>query len=144
MKTGKYIPLGYHNNVKIGYGTVDYKNLKSIYLKFNSWLEPEDEDDFDFIVRRTRKQIIEKIYTQKHPLFKKQSLVDLDIRTKGIKKNKRSFMNLEITLFVNDHFDVRNNEIKETVKEIIIGIIENNLTDKTLYNFNKTKKDETR
>ena len=28
MKTGKYIQLGIYNNVKIGYGTVDFKNLK--------------------------------------------------------------------------------------------------------------------
>jgi hypothetical protein len=33
MKIGKYIPLGEYNNVKIGYGTVDFKNLKTVYLK---------------------------------------------------------------------------------------------------------------
>ena len=30
-------------------------------------------------------------------LFKKESIVDLDIRTKGIKLDKKSFMNLEVT-----------------------------------------------
>lgn len=142
MKTGKYITLGHHNNIKIGYGTVDYKNLKSIYLKLNSWVEPEGEDDFDLIVRRTRKKIIEKIYTQNNPLFKKQCLVDLDIRTKGIKKDKRSFMNLEITLFVNDFFDVKSKETKDNVKNIITGVIDNSLTNSSLYNFHKTKSDE--
>ena len=29
MKIGKYIPLGDYKEVKIGYGTVDYKNLKT-------------------------------------------------------------------------------------------------------------------
>jgi hypothetical protein len=33
MKIGKYIPLGIYKNVKIGYGTVDFKNLKTIYPK---------------------------------------------------------------------------------------------------------------
>lgn len=141
MKTGKYITLGVYNNIKIGYGTVDYKNLKSIYLKLNSWVEPNCEDDFDLIVRRTRKIIIEKVYTQNNPIFKKQCLVDLDIRTKGIKQNKRSFMNLEITLFVNDFFDVKTKETKEMVKKIITDIIDNNLTNKNLYNFYKTKED---
>lgn len=142
MKTGKYITLGHHNNIKIGYGTVDYKNLKTIYLKLNSWVEPEDEDDFELIVRRTRKKIIEKIYTQKNPLFKKQCLVDLDIRTKGIKKGKRSFMNLEITLFVNGFFDVKTTETKEMVKKIITDVIDDNLDNTTLYNFHKTKSNE--
>ena len=51
MKTGKYIPLGTYNNVKYGYGTVDFKNLKTIYIKLNSWLQPENEtDDYDYLI----------------------------------------------------------------------------------------------
>lgn len=141
MKTGKYIPLGIYENVKIGYGTVDYKNLKSIYLKLNSWVEPEDYDDFDVVVRRSRKRVIEHIYNKKNPLFKKQCLVDLDIRTKGVKTNKRSFMNLEVTLFVNQHFDVKDNENKDSIKKIIVEIIDEALTDKNLYNFHVRKND---
>ena len=38
MKTGKYIALGYYNDVKVGYGTVDHKKLKTIYIKLNSFL----------------------------------------------------------------------------------------------------------
>ena len=53
MKVGKYIPLGEYNNVKIGYGTVDFKNLKTIYLKFNSWVEPSNNDaDFDDLISK--------------------------------------------------------------------------------------------
>lgn len=141
MKTGKYIPLGIYENVKIGYGTVDYKNLKSIYLKLNSWVEPEDYDDFETVVRRSRKKIIEHIYNKKNPLFKKQCLADLDIRTKGVKTNKRSFMNLEVTLFVNEHFDVKDAEIKNKIKNIIIEIIDDVLTNKNLYNFHIKKND---
>ena len=71
--------------------------------------------------------------------FKKESIVDLDIRTKGIKMNKRSFMNLEITLFVDNFFDVRSSEIKNLLKKFLHSAIDTCLTDKTLYNFNKTK-----
>ncbi len=42
MKTGKFIPLGTYDDVKIGYGTVDFKNLKTIYLKALSSL-PEQQ-----------------------------------------------------------------------------------------------------
>ena len=63
MKTGKYIPLGIYNNVKYGYGTVDFKNLKTIYLKLNSWLQPENEtDDFDYLISKSRRKIKEIIY----------------------------------------------------------------------------------
>ncbi len=141
MKTGKYIPLGTYNEVKIGYGTVDFKNLKTIYLKLNSWLQPENENvDFDFTIHKTRRKVKELIYNLKSPLFKKESIVDLDIRTKGIKLEKRSFMNLEITLYVDNHFDVKTKETKELIKNIIITILEEGLIDKNLFNFYKSKK----
>jgi hypothetical protein len=141
MKTGKYIPLGTYNDVKIGYGTVDFKNLKTIYLKLNSWVQPENEtDDFDHMIHKTRRKVKEILYNLKNPYFKQQSIVDLDIRTKGIKLEKRSFMNLEITLYVDRQFDVKSKEIKNNIKDILCSVIEGGLSDKKLFNFYKSKK----
>ncbi len=141
MKTGKYIPLGTYNDVKIGYGTVDFRNLKTVYLKFNSWLQPENEtDNFDDTIHKSRRRVKEIVYNLKNPLFKEQSIVDLDIRTKGIKLEKRSFMNMEVTLYVNKQFDVKSKEIKNNVKNILTSIIDGGLNDKKLFNFNKSKK----
>jgi len=141
MKTGKFIPLGTYDDVKIGYGTVDFKNLKTIYLKLNSWLQPNNEnDDFDSVIFKTRRDIKRLIYDLNHQNFKPQSIVDLDIRTKGIKKEKRSFMNLEITLFVNNQFDIRSKDTKKNINNIIIKIIDDCLDNKNLFNFYKTKK----
>ena len=141
MKTGKYIPLGTYNDVKIGYGTVDFKNLKTIYLKLNSWVQAENEtDDFDHMIHKSRRKVKEIIYNLKNPYFKQQSIVDLDVRTKGIKLEKRSFMNLEITLYVDKQFDVKSKEIKNNVKDILSMVIEDGLSDKNLFNFYKSKK----
>ena len=141
MKTGKYIPLGTYDDVKIGYGTVDFKNLKTIYLKLNSWVQPENEtDDFDHVIHKSRRKVKEIIYNLKNPYFKQQSIVDLDIRTKGIKLEKRSFMNLEVTLYVDKQFDVKSKEIKNNVKDILSIVIEDGLSDKNLFNFYKSKK----
>ncbi len=140
MKTGKYISIGEYNDVKIGYGTVDFKNLKTIYLKFNSWLQPEnDTEDFNLIISKTRRSIKENIYNLKNENFKPQSIVDLDIRTKGIKLEKKSFMNLEITLYVEKTFDIKSKDIKEFIKKTSYSIINDCLIDKKLFNFNKTK-----
>jgi len=141
MKTGKYIPLGEYNDVKIGYGTVDFKNLKTIYLKLNSWLQPENEtEDYNYLISKSRRQIKEKIYNLNSPYFKQQCIVDLDIRTKGIKLEKRSFMNLEVTLYVEKQFDVKSKDVKILIKEILENVVENGLSDKKLFNFNKSKK----
>ena len=70
MKNGKYIPLGTYQDVKIGYGTVDYKNLKTIYLKLNSWLQPDNEtDDFDHTILKSRRKIKEIIYNLQNNTF---------------------------------------------------------------------------
>ena len=141
MKIGKYIPLGTYNNVKIGYGTVDFKNLKTIYLKLNSWIQPQNEtDDFDFTINKSRRKLKQIVSGLKDPLFKEQSIVDLDIRTKGIQLEKRSFMNLEITLYVNKQFDIKTKDIKNSIKNILESVIDEGLNDKKLFNFNKSKK----
>ena len=63
MKIGKYIPLGTYNEVKMGYGTVDFKNLKTIYLKINTWVQPENEtEDFNSTIHKSRRKIKEIIY----------------------------------------------------------------------------------
>jgi len=136
MKTGKYIPLGVYKDVKYGYGTVDFKNLKTIYLKLNSWLQPENEtDDFDNLISKSRRGVKEIIYNLNNENFKQQCIVDLDIRTKGIKLEKKSFMNLEITLYVEKQFDVRSKEIKTLITDIIETVIDNGLSNKKLFNF---------
>jgi len=141
MKTGKYIPLGTYNDIKIGYGTVDFKNLKTIYLKFNSWLQPSnDTDDFDESIQKSRKEIKKVVYHLNNSYFKPESIVDLDIKTKGIKTDKRSFMNLEVTLYVNKYIDVKTKDTKKLIKDIIETIVDDCLLDKNLFNFNKTKK----
>lgn len=140
MKKGKFITIGAHNNVKIGYGTVDYKNLKTIYVQLNSWTQPTiDSSDFDKLISKTRRQIKNKITVLDSEYFKQESIVDLDIKTNGIKTNKRSFMDLEITLFVNKIFDVRSKEIRELVSTLSKNIIDTTLTDETLFNFFEKK-----
>jgi hypothetical protein len=140
MKTGKFIPLGFHQNVKIGYGTVDYKNLKTIYLKLNSWLLPNnDTTDYEYVISKTRRTIKSRIYDLNNDHFKRESIVDLDVRTKGIKLDKKSFMNLEITFYVQKSFDIKSKDIKNLMKEISDTIINNDLNDRNIFNFFKNK-----
>lgn len=140
MKKGKFITIGNYNNIRIGYGTVDSKNLKTIYIKLNSWIEPNVENfDFNKSISKTQRKIKEIIYNTNLDYFKKDSIVDLDIKTNGIKKMKKSFMDLEITLFVNKFFDVRCSEIKTTVDVLSKNIINNILLENPLFIFFEKK-----
>jgi len=141
MKAGKYITLGSYENVKIGYGTVDHKNLKTIYLKLNSWIEPEDEIvNYNSIISKTKRKVKLHIYSLGSEMFMKENIVDLDIRTKGIKMGKKSFMNLEITLFTKKDFDIRTCETKNVIQNILQDVIDYDLSDKNLFNFHTNKK----
>ena len=71
--------------------------------------------------------------------FKTESIVDLDIRTKGIKLDKKSFMNLEITLYAEKQFDIKNKEVAFMLENLVKKLVDNCLIDKTLFNFSKTK-----
>lgn len=141
MKFGKFINLGDYENIKIGYGTVDFRNLKTIYIKLNSWVKPTDDSiDFDRTILSSRKKIKDIIREHKlENLFKRESIVDLDIRTKGIKLDKKSFMNLEITLYTINQFDVKNKEVRNSIRSLVENIVDNCLIDKSLFNFSKTK-----
>lgn len=141
MKNGKYVPLGEYKNVKIGYGTVDFKNFKTIYLKLNSWVQPKVKDtDYEYVISYSRKLIKKFIMDLNDERFHKESIVDLDIRTKGIKMEKKSFMNLEITLYVKNHFDIKSNDTKIFLDRVFKNVINKGLDNKSLFNFYKTKK----
>lgn len=140
MKKGKFITIGVYNNVKLGYGTVDFKNLKTIYIQLNSWIQPSTEDyNFDKLISKTRRQIRDRIYSLNSEFFKPESIVDLDIKTNGIKTDKRSFMDLEITLYVEKQFDVKSKEVKDTIFNLSKSIIDTTLNDETLFNFFEKK-----
>ena len=102
MKKGKTSKLNVFDNAKCFYGTVDSKELKSIYIVIQSWIEPRKEvNNWDRVAGNLKRQIQHNLIECVDSLtFHKNSIVDLDLRTSGIQLNKRSFMNLEITLFV--------------------------------------------
>lgn len=141
MKFGKYKKLEVYENVKIGYGTVDYSNFKSVYLKLNSWLLPNIIDiNYNEIIHKNKRRIKLFISDNENDFFKRENIVDLDISIKGLKKNKKSFMNLEITLFVkNENVIFKDKNLKKFINNISKDIIDILREDEYLFNFNLTK-----
>jgi hypothetical protein len=51
MKKGKSVKLNLYNPIKSVYGTVDSKNLKSVYINIQSWITPKyDTENWNRIV----------------------------------------------------------------------------------------------
>ncbi len=112
MKKGKTARIMGFDSVKVNYGTVDSKNLKSVYLNIQTWANPvEESENWNRVVanlsRNIKHNILEVIDTE---YFQPNYIVDLDLRTSGIQLNKKSFMNLEITFFMKKEIDFKSQE----------------------------------
>ena len=121
MKKGKTAKINGFENVKCSYGTVDSKELKSIYVVLQTWVEPiKDVEKWVRVTGNLKRQIQHTLLeVVDNNIFEKNCIVDLDLRTSGIQLEKRSFMNLEITLFVKDkNTDFKSIILRDKIKKI--------------------------
>jgi len=142
MKKGKTSKLNVFENAKCFYGTVDSKELKSIYIVIQSWVEPKkDALNWDRVAGNLKRQIQHNLLECVDLLtFDRNSIVDLDLRTSGIQMDKRSFMNLEITLFMkNQNEDFKSPILKEKIKKIVTSVYNDELYSSPYFWLSKTK-----
>lgn len=145
MKNGKKIRLRLFNNLKVFYGTIDYIELKSIYINIQSWISPKDNySNWRKIVCTQSRDIKHTILDVNNlDLFYESTIVDLDIRHSGISLDKKSFMNLEITLFTKEGVLFKSQEMKDAIKKIIKEIYSKNISKNKYFDFYLTKKELT-
>lgn len=142
MKKGKNVKMNLSNSFKSSYGTVDSKNLKSLYINIQSWVSPKQElENWNRVVgnlgRELKHTVFDSINTK---LFSKNSIVDLDLRTSGILSGKKSFFNLEINLYLDKELDFKSDEIKNSVRKIVRNIQKTNILENQYFDFSLTKK----
>ena len=143
MKKGKSVKLNLYNPIKSTYGTVDSKNLKSIYINIQSWVTPKFEhDNWNRVVCNLSREIKHSVYNSiTTEIFQEKSIVDLDLRTSGISHGKKSFFNLEVNLYTNIELDFKSYEIKESIKKIVKTIFKNNINENKYFDFSTSKKE---
>ena len=144
MKKGKSCVLKGYKNFKTSYGTVDSKNLKSIYINVQSWVEPkkslENWTREVSCLNRLIKQLLLEVSDKF--LFHNKFIVDLDLRTSGISLGKRSFMNLEITIYTKTEIDFKSIKLKNEIKKLVSFLDKDIFQQSELFNFYLTKNDK--
>lgn len=145
MKKGKTAKIGGFKTSKVSYGTVDSKNLKSIYINIQTWVEPNEEyDNWTRIVLNMSRSVKHSVFNCiDRNQFEDKFIVDLDLRTSGIQYKKRSFMNLEINLFLLEDTDFKSQILKKSVKNIVNCIHKDIFKNNEFFNFYISKKDKT-
>ena len=141
MKKGKTIKINQYESLKTSYGTVDSKNLKSLYINLQTWVLPKDEyENWERIVGNLSREIKHSVYESlNRELFQENFIVDLDLRTSGIQVGKKSFMNLEINFFTKNELDFKSMIVKDSVKKIIKEIYKNCIIRNTKFLFSSSK-----
>ena len=121
MKKGKTVKINQYDSLKTLYGTVDSKNLKSLYINIQTWVIPvQDSENWTRVVGNLSRDVKHSVYESlDRNLFKENFIVDLDLRTSGIRLEKHSFMNLEINLFTKEKLDFKGNKLKDSIKKIL-------------------------
>jgi hypothetical protein len=142
MKKGKSVKLNLYNPIKSVYGTVDSKNLKSVYINIQSWVTPKKEyGNWNRVVSNLGREIKHSVFESiNQKLFQEKSIVDLDLRTSGISHGKKSFFNLEINLYTNSEMDFKSPEIKDSIKKIVNSVFRNNIQQNKHFDFSTSKK----
>jgi len=146
MKKGKTTKINGFRTSKVHYGTVDSKEFKSLYLNLQTWAEPKDDyENWNRIVLNMNRSVKHSIFdTLDKTLFDDKFIVDLDLRTSGLHVKKKSFMNLEINLFLKQEIDFKSTKLKKSLKNIIKEIYSDVLTKNEYFKFYLTKNGNTK
>ena len=141
MKKGKTAKLTGFRTSKIHYGTVDSKEFKSLYLNIQTWVEPKTEvENWTRVVLNLTRAVKHSIYENiEKDLFDNKFIVDLDLRTSGLQLKKKSFMNLEINLYLIEDIDFKSTKLKKSLKKLTKEIYNDVLIGNEYFKFYLTK-----
>ena len=141
MKKGKTTKINGFRTSKVHYGTVDSKEFKSLYLNIQTWSEPKIEsENWTRVVGNLSRDVKHSVYESlDRNLFNENFIVDLDLRTSGIRLEKHSFMNLEINLFTKEKLDFKGNRLKDSIKKILREVYKDCVMKNDYFVFSNSK-----
>ena len=141
MKKGKTARIIGVKNAKVTYGTVNSVEFKSLYLNIQTWVEPKEEvENWNRVVlnmtRAVKHTVLENINKD---YFDTKFIVDLDLRTSGLQMKKKSFLNLEINLFLINEIDFKSPKLKKLVKSLVKSVYGDIMSKNRYFKFYLTK-----
>lgn len=146
MKTGKELKMNNFKNYNIVFGSVNNRHPKAVYINMSAWAEPLSNTELNYsrIIKDINKKIKQSIYNTfdndlSTEFLKDRTIVDLDIRESGIRYGKRSFMNCEMTLFLNSEIPVNSEKMRPMLDTVIEDVINTTFENSKSFKFFKKK-----
>jgi hypothetical protein len=146
MKTGKELKVNDFKNYNIVFGSVNNKHPKAVYINISSWAEPKHDYNVNYvrairdINKKAKQSLFNSFDTFIETKFKKdRTIVDLDIRESGIRYGKRSFMNCEITLFLDSEIPLNSDRMKIMLDDVLKLVINSTFENNKTFRFHRKK-----
>jgi len=145
MKKGKTSKIAGFRTAKVIYGTVDSFNLRSLYLNIQTWVEPIiDSENWSRVVQnlsRTIKHVV--LDSLDKSIFDDKFIVDLDLRSSGLTLGKKSFLNLEINLYLKEEgIDFKSNSLRGSLKKLSRDVFQKGFLESRYFTYYSSKKDK--
>jgi len=143
MKKGKTSQIQGFKSAKVIYGTVDSINFRSLYLNIQTWVEPiKDSENWNRVVLNLSRQIKHIVHDSlDRILFDDKFIVDLDLRSSGLSVGKKSFLNLEINIYLKDtETDFKSLRLRDSLKKIAKNTFQQGFSENEYFKFYLSKK----
>lgn len=118
-KLGKQKNITSDNIIVTKYGTMNYENLKSVFISMKCWVEPNNSS-YNKIISNITTSINRNIRNNiDKTIFYDSIILDIDLKESGFKLGKKSFMSIDVNLYL------KNKSIKfndKAIQENVIGI----------------------
>lgn len=143
MKKGKTSQIQGFKSAKVIYGTVDSINFRSLYLNIQTWVEPiKDSENWNRVVLNLSRQIKHIVHDSlDRSFFDDKFIVDLDLRSSGLSVGKKSFLNLEINIYLKDpETDFKSLRLRDSLKKIAKDVFQQGFSQNEYFKFYLSKK----
>lgn len=116
-RTNKEIKIKLNDLCDVSYGTTNKYQPKVIYLACKTWVEPQEEKEFNSIIENIfinfKKELFNKILNSQ--FFDKNFITNFEIKSSSLQIHKKNFLNFEIYL-------------KQKNQILLLQDLENNVT----------------
>lgn len=127
-KRGKKVSLNlsqkHSKKYNLTFGTINNTEPNTVYIITSSWVTPKDDEvSYESLIRRLKKSIKTSLYrhiiSEHQDLFDaRRVIVDLDIRSSGVRLGKQSYMNCEVTLFNINKLPIQDDKMNRALQRI--------------------------
>lgn len=141
MKNGKELKLKLNKNFKTNYGTINNRELKTVYVSISTWVTPTFEsDDYTKPILQLKQLIKNGVIQNINPqLFKSEYyIVDIDVKGYRLEYGKSNYLNVEITLFTKNKDSVLSSCIKNDMNRFVNNVVVS-MEKSTNFNFTISK-----